>query len=68
MNEMTLEEGFSRLEEITSKMENGELTLDEMYSLYKEGIDIIKLCGQKIDTVEKNIQILDSKGELKEFE
>lgn len=68
MNEMTLEEGFSRLEEITSKMENGELNLDEMYSLYKEGIDIIKLCGQKIDTVEKNIQILDSKGELKEFE
>ncbi len=67
MNEMTLEEGFSRLEEITSKMENGELTLDEMYSLYKEGIDIVKLCGKKIDTVEKNIQILDSKGELKDF-
>ena len=68
MKKMSLEEGFTRLDEITSKMEKGELTLDEMYSLYKEGIDIVKLCTDQIDIVEKNILLVDPKGGMTEFE
>lgn len=66
--EMTLEQGFERLEKITMQMETGDLPLEEMYVLYKEGLSIVKECSQKIDTVEKNIQLLDADGNLNNFE
>jgi exodeoxyribonuclease VII small subunit len=68
MDDMTLEQGLEKLEELTSRMESGELTLEEMYSLYKEGIDIVKECGKKIDTVEKNMIMINSEGECSEFQ
>ncbi len=68
MDDMTLEQGLEKLEELTAKMESGELTLEEMYNLYKEGIDIVKECGKKIDTVEKNMIMINSDGECREFQ
>ena len=64
MSEQTLEQGFERLEQITRKMETGDLPLEEMYALYKEGIALVQACGKKIDTVEKNMQMLDAEGNL----
>ncbi len=66
--EKTLEENFKRLDELTEKMEDGDTTLEKMYSLYKEGIELIKECNKKIDTVEKNIKLIDSNGEYSDFE
>ncbi len=56
---MTLEQGFSRLEEITAEMEKGGVSLEKMFELYKEGMEIVKVCGEKIDTVEKEIIVLN---------
>ena len=66
--EKTLEENFKRLDELTAKMEDGDTTLEKMYSLYKEGIELIKDCNKKIDTVEKNIKLIDANGECSDFE
>ena len=68
MKEMTLEQGFARLEEITAGMESGELSLEEMYALYKEGLDLARECQAKIDTVEKNMQIIQANGEIRDFQ
>ena len=65
--EMTLEEGFARLEELMAKMESGEQTLEEMYHLYREGIEIVRICNAKIDTVEKNMLLMDADGNMSEF-
>ncbi len=68
MSGKTLEQNFKRLEELTTKMESGELSLEQMYALYKEGIDLVKDCGKKIDMVEKNMKIINSSGESSDFE
>lgn len=68
MKEMTLEQGFARLEEVTKELESGERSLEEMYALYKEGMDLAKNCSQKIDTVEKKLLLINSNGEYQEFE
>ncbi len=68
MSEKTLEQNFKRLEELTAKMEGGELSLEQMYALYKEGIDLVSECGKKIDTVEKNMKLINSRGEYSDFE
>ena len=68
MKEMTLEQGFARLEELTKELESGDRTLEEMYALYKEGMDLAKECSRKIDTVEKKLLLINSDGEYQEFE
>ena len=55
---MTLEEGFEKLDEITRKMEQNDVPLEDRFELYKKGIDLVKFCTEKIDTVEKEMQIV----------
>ncbi len=57
---MTFEEAIKRLEYITKKMDDSSVTLEESLSLFEEGISLIKLCNNKLDTAEKKIKILMS--------
>ncbi len=62
----TLEEEFQELEQVLQAMEQ-EVTLEESFQLYHKGIDLLKACSDKIDRVEKQIQILDEEGESHGF-
>ena len=64
MPEETFEEAFKKLEEIIKRLEEGDLPLEESLSLFEEGIRLSRFCAQKLDEVEKRIEILvtDSKG------
>lgn len=64
--ERTLEEEFQELEQVLEVMEQ-EVTLEESFRLYHRGIDLLKACSDKIDRVEKQIQILDEEGESHGF-
>lgn len=59
----TLEDNFSAMEEILGKLEEGNLSLDESFRLYKEGMKLVLQCNQQIDKVEKQIILLDSEKE-----
>ena len=50
-----LEEKFLRLEEIVKTMESGELSLDQSFDLYKEGVKLVQACNASLDKVEKQI-------------
>lgn len=65
-NEQGLEDVFGQLEEVIDKME-GDVTLEESFRLYHKGMDMLKLCNDKIDKVEKQMLILDEEGETHEF-
>ncbi len=56
--ELTIEESFSKLEEILGKMEDDETGLEESFKLYEEGIGLVKKVSENIDKVEKRIKIL----------
>ena len=47
---MTFEQSMKRLEQITEKMEQKELSLDEAMEPYREGKELLRLCSQKLDT------------------
>ena len=64
---LTLEEGFARLEELTARLEDREIALEEAFSLYQEGMRLLKDCRDKIDTVEKKMLQISEDGELHEF-
>lgn len=60
--EITLEEAFAKLDEITKKMESGSLSLEENFALYKEGLELTRLCCAKIERVETEIRLLNEQG------
>lgn len=57
--EYTIESAFEELEQIMSELEGGEKSLEESFSLYKRGMELVKLCNQKIDHVEKQLILLN---------
>lgn len=65
--EETLEELFMKLDAVTKKLEEGETSLEESFRLYQTGMEMLKKCSEKIDSVEKQVLILEENGETDEF-
>ena len=66
--ELTLEESFARLDELVEKLEDRDVPLEESFQIYKEGMDLLKNCRNKIDLVEKKMQQIGADGELEDYE
>ncbi|MBR2907292.1 MAG: exodeoxyribonuclease VII small subunit [Clostridia bacterium] len=56
---LSFEDAMKRLEEIASKLENDQVSLDESLSLYEEGIALVHFCNEKLDKAEQKIRVLD---------
>lgn len=65
--QLTLEEAFALLEETAAKLEMEEITLEESFQTYKEGMELLKYCNDKIDKVEKKVLKINEDGETDEF-
>jgi len=53
-----LEKQLKRLEEIVEILERGEVSLDEAIKLYEEGIQISKLCMDRLTKAELTLKRL----------
>ena len=62
-----LEEAFILLDDITRTLEDEEITLEDSFQAYKKGMDLLKICNDKIDKVEKKVMMLNEEGGLDEF-
>ncbi len=67
MKEISLEEAFEKLDQIAEKLEEETISLEDSFKLYHQGMELLKICNDKIDTVEKKMKILDENGEQHEF-
>jgi exodeoxyribonuclease VII small subunit len=52
------EDALNRLEKIVSKLEEGDIPLEESLKLFEEGIRLSRFCNQKLDEAEKRVEIL----------
>lgn len=66
-NVQTLEQKFEEIEQIIEKMEMPEVSLEESFALYQQGIAQIKSCSQMLDMVEKKMQTLCDDGSTEDF-
>lgn len=66
-DQVPLEEMFGQMESIISRMETEDVSLEESFRLYSEGMRLLKMCNETIDTVEKKVLVLDENGETHEF-
>ena len=68
---ITFEAAMERLEEITRLLESGTEGLDESPKLYEEGVSLIRLCTQKLESAEQSVKVLQMSEEgiaLADFE
>ena len=54
--EIKFEEALERLAEINEKLESEEISLDDSIKLFKEGLELSKLCQKKLDEAKLEIE------------
>ncbi|MCI8993230.1 MAG: exodeoxyribonuclease VII small subunit [Eubacterium sp.] len=62
-----LEELLEEVESVLERLEQGDISLEESFALYEQGIRGLKLCNDKIDFVEKKMAVINSEGNLEKF-
>ena len=65
--EETLEEVFAQLDDLAEKLEDKETSLEDSFNLYKQGMELLKFCSDKMDTVEKKMLQMNEDGTFSEF-
>ncbi|MBN2467579.1 MAG: exodeoxyribonuclease VII small subunit [Deltaproteobacteria bacterium] len=54
----TFEEAMKRLEEIVTRLEGEEISLEESLDLFEEGVKLSRFCRTKLDEAEKRVNFL----------
>ena len=65
---MTIEENFQKIEETIEKLEQNDISLEDAFAAYNEGIKLLKECNDQIDKVEKKVLKLANDGTLSEMD
>ena len=55
---MKFEEAMASLEDITRRLESGNLPLEDAISAYERAVALIKICNEKLEAAEKKVKIL----------
>ncbi|MCD7762618.1 MAG: exodeoxyribonuclease VII small subunit [Lachnospiraceae bacterium] len=65
--DISLEASFEKLDTLLERLEDREIPLEEAFTLYQQGVELIRRCNEKIDTVEKKILVMTGDGGFDEF-
>lgn len=63
IEQLSFEAALGRLEETVRLLESGNVPLDDSLSLFEEGIALVKLCNNKLDTAEQKVVKLRLNGD-----
>ena len=55
---ITFEQAMAELDEIVRKLENGQIPLEEAVKTYERGIELKKICEEKLKSAEMKIEKL----------
>lgn len=65
--EIPFEDGLATLEEIVSRLEAGDMPLQETLELYEKGVAIARHCQELLDQAELRVtQLVEEEGETEE--
>lgn len=67
MNKNSLETNLKELESIVTKMEQGDMTLEDSIKSYEKGILLLQLCQDSLKEIEQKVLMLSSENKLEQF-
>ena len=69
MKVKTFEQNLEELESIVSKLENGEISLDDSIAEFNKAMELAKECDKKLKEAEKSLnKIVKEDNTLEDFE
>ena len=67
-NNLSVEEAFAKIEEKIQALEKEDISLDDSFKEYQEGMKLLKSCHEAIAVVEQKVQKISEDGSLEDFE
>ena len=67
MKKQTLEDAFLQLETVIERLEAEDISLEDSFKAYSEGMELLQFCNASIDRVEKKVLKMNEDGESDEF-
>ena len=67
MEPFRLETAFDQIEQLLQRLQEGEVSLEESFRLYEQGMKLLQKCNENIDHVEKQMLQIDEEGHTHEF-
>lgn len=68
MDNLSFEESLEQLEEIVTKLEKGDVPLDEAIDEFNNAMQLVKVCEEKLSNAEESIaKIVEDNGDLIDF-
>ncbi|MEO6026220.1 MAG: exodeoxyribonuclease VII small subunit [Candidatus Binatia bacterium] len=66
-NPLRFEDGLAELEATVTRLESGELTLEDSLAAFERGVGLVKTLNERLGAVEQRIEILtrDGNGKLR---
>jgi exodeoxyribonuclease VII small subunit len=69
--DLSFETAMDRLEKIVEQMESGQLVLEDLIVRYEEGMNLVKVCQERLASAEHKIEIIarnNGRTVVKDFE
>jgi len=60
--QLRFEDGLAELEATVTKLESGELTLEDSLAAFERGVGLVKVLNERLGAVEQRIEILTRDG------
>lgn len=62
-----LEDVIAQVEQCIARLEDPQVSLEDSFRYYEQGIAKLKLCNEKVEQIEKKMLMINSQGELEHF-
>ncbi len=59
--EMSFEEAMRKLGFLSDKIEKGELSLDEAMEIYRQALELVKVCNSRLTAAEQQVKLISEK-------
>ncbi|MGN0270213.1 MAG: exodeoxyribonuclease VII small subunit [Candidatus Weimeria sp.] len=66
--ELTIEESLAKLDQIAAQMESPDVSLEDSFGLYEQGMKLIKSATMRIEDVQRKVEKLEADGSVSNFE
>ncbi|MEW6690247.1 MAG: exodeoxyribonuclease VII small subunit [Pseudomonadota bacterium] len=57
--EFSFEKALAELENIVARMEEGGLTLEQSLAAHKRGLELAKLCRERLEAAQQQVKVLE---------
>lgn len=66
-HDLKLEDLLAQVEQCIGQLENPQISLEDSFRYYEEGIRRLKMCSSKVAQIEQKMLVINSQGELEDF-